>query len=97
MMPLFGPQKPMPYLALTVRRKSYTSRLVSMATPRSILAPTLAEMRWSQCTVLGTSVVGSPAVMNCRSAICAVASCIATRSGRKSLYVPPRSIGSLGS
>ena len=35
--------------------------------------------------------------MNCSSAICAVASCMATRSGWKSLYVPPRSIGSVGS
>ena len=31
---------------------------------------------------VGTATVGSPAVMNCSSAICAVASCIATRSGR---------------
>ena len=30
--------------------------------------------------VEGTAVVGSPLVMNCSTAICAVASCIATRS-----------------
>ena len=37
-----------------------------------------AESQW---TVLGTRVVGRPAVMNCSSAIWAVASCMATRSG----------------
>ena len=84
MMPLPGPQNPMPYLAETLRKKSYTSLLVSMATPMSMRAPTLAMIRWSQCTVDGTAVVGRPAVMNCSSAICAVASCIATRSGWKS-------------
>ena len=84
MMPLPGPQKPMPYFADTLCRKSYTSLFVSTATVMSARAPTLAKMRWSQCTVDGTAVVGSPAVMNCSSAICAVASCIATRSGAKS-------------
>ena len=47
-------------------------------------APALAWMRWSQCTVDGTATWGRPAVMNCRSAIWAVASCMATRSGWKS-------------
>jgi hypothetical protein len=32
--------------------------------------------------VEGTAVVGSPEEMNCSTAICAVASCIATRSVR---------------
>ena len=84
MIPLPGAQNPMPYFADTERRKSYTSRLVSMATPMSILAPTLARIRWSQWTVDGTAVCGRPAVMNWSSAICAVASCMATRSGWKS-------------
>ena len=54
----------------------------SSAAARSASAPTRAWIRWSQCTVVGTATVGSPASMNCSSAICAVASCIATRSGR---------------
>ncbi len=84
MIPEPGPQKPSWYLAETLLRNSYTSRLVSIATPRSIWAPTLAWIRWSQCTVEGTAASGRPAVMNCSSAIWAVASCIATRSGLKS-------------
>ncbi len=84
MIPLPGFQKPMPYFALTVRRNSYTSELMSSAKPRSMSAPALARMRWSQWTVEGTATSGRPAVMNCRSAIWAVASCMATRSGRKS-------------
>ena len=36
-----------------------------------------------QCTEAGTATLSLPAFMNCKSAICAVASCIATRSGRK--------------
>ena len=47
-------------------------------------APALAWMRWSQCTVDGTAASVRPAVMNWSSAIWAVASCIATRSGSKS-------------
>jgi hypothetical protein len=82
MIPEPGFQKPMPYFAETVRRNSYTSEFTSSAVLRSGSAPTRAWIRWSQCTVLGTCTVGSPAVMNCSSAICAVASCIATRSGR---------------
>ena len=84
MMPLPGFQKPTPYLADTERRNSYTSLLMSRANFRSMSAPALAWMRWSQCTVLGTATSASPAVMNCSSAICAVASCMATRSGWKS-------------
>ena len=82
MMPEPGFQKPMPYFADTVRRKSYTSEFTSSAFAMSAAAPTRAWMRWSQCTVLGTCTCGRPAVMNCSSAICAVASCMATRSGR---------------
>ena len=82
MIPDPGFQKPMPYFAETVRRNSYTSELASRAFFRSISAPTRAWMRWSQCTVVGTATRGRPAVMNWSSAICAVASCIATRSGR---------------
>ena len=48
----------MPYLADTVRRKSYTSLLVSSANLRSMSAPALAWMRWSQCTVDGTATCG---------------------------------------
>ena len=85
MIPEPGFQKPMPYLADTVRRNSYTSLFTSSANLRSMSAPALAWMRWSQCTVDGTATSGSPAVMNCSSAICAVASCMATRSGSKSV------------
>ena len=45
----------------------------------------------------GDVTVGSLASVNCRSAIWAVASCIATRSGSKSLYVRPRSTSWLAS
>ena len=84
MIPLPGFQKPMPYFAETVRRNSYTSLLVSSANLRSRAAPALARIRWSQCTVDGTATCGRPAVMNWSSAIWAVASCMATRSGSKS-------------
>ena len=40
----------------------------------------MPSMRWSQWMVEGTAVVGSPEEMNCSTAICAVASCMATRS-----------------
>lgn len=36
----------------------------------------------------GTAVVGRPDEMNCRTAICAVASCIATRSARQPTDLP---------
>ncbi len=84
MIPLPGFQKPMPYFAETERRNSYTSLLMSSANLRSMSAPARAWIKWSQCTVLGTATSARPAVMNCRRAICAVASCMATRSGRKS-------------
>lgn len=38
------------------------------------------SIKWSQWMVDGTRVSGSPEEMNCSTAICAVASCIATRS-----------------
>lgn len=41
----------------------------------------LTTIRWSQCILAGTAVVGSPQLINCSRAICALASCIATRSG----------------
>ena len=84
MMPEPGFQKPMPYLAETVRRKSYTSLFDCSAARRSERASMWAWMRWSQWTVVGTATWGSPAVMNCRRAIWAVASCMATRSGYSS-------------
>ena len=40
----------------------------------------MPSMRWSQWMVDGTAVVGRPDEMNCSTAICAVASCMATRS-----------------
>ena len=85
MMPEPGFQNPMPYLADTDSKKSYTSALVSMAASRSTWPSVRAWMRWSQWTVDGTATWGSPAVMNCSSAIWAVASCMATRSGSRSL------------
>ena len=54
----------------------------SLASLRSASAPTWAWIRWSQWTVVGTAASSRPASMNCRTAIWAVASCIATRSGR---------------
>ena len=85
MMPEPGFQNPMPYRADTVLRNSYTSLLTSSASLRSMSAPALAWIRWSQWTVVGTATSSRPAVMNCSSAIWAVASCMATRSGSKSL------------
>lgn len=72
----------MPNLAAADARKEYTSSLVFLATPRSVTAPFSAAMRWSQWIVVGACTRGSPLEMNCSTAICAVASCIATRSGR---------------
>ena len=46
------------------------------------MSPDSAAIRWSQWNVVGTATFGSPDEMNWRTAICAVASCIATRSGR---------------
>ena len=43
-----------------------------------------AGMRWSQCTVVGTTTSSRPAVMNCSATIWASASCRATRSGSRS-------------
>ncbi len=47
----------------------------------SASAPERARIRWSQWTVVGTAVVARPDSMNWSTAICAVASCMATRSG----------------
>ena len=83
MMPAPGRQNPMPYLPATLCRKSYTSLLELRAAGRSLSAPASAWIRWSQCTDEGTAAVARPAFMNCSSAIWAVASCMATRSGAK--------------
>ena len=72
MMPEPGFQKPMPYLADTDAQEVVDLVVgVERARSRSMSAPTLAWMRWSQCTVDGTATSGRPAVMNCSSAICA--------------------------
>jgi hypothetical protein len=87
MMPAPGFQKPMPYLFDTDARKSKTSLLlVDGDSARSATAPAFAWIRWSQCTVAGHGATFwcGPACMNWSSAICAVASCMATRSGAKS-------------
>ena len=89
-MPLPGRQKPMPNLAPALARKSYTSALALFAAARSASAPFSAAIRWSQWIVEGACTRGRPLEMNCSTAICAVASCIATRSGRSFRYVVPR-------
>src|SRR2546422_959080 len=53
-----------------------------MARSRSFWEPLSARIRWSQWIVLGTATFFLPACMNCSMAIWAVASCMATRSGR---------------
>ena len=68
-----------------------SARLVSAA------RPTCAWIRWSQCTVAGTATSFLPACMNCSSAICAVASCMATRSGRElDVAAPAVELGVVG-
>jgi hypothetical protein len=81
-MPLPGRQKPMPNLAALEDRKSYTSLFTLLATARSATLPFSAAIRWSQWMVVGAATLGRPLEMNCSTAICAVASCMATRSGR---------------
>ena len=49
---------------------------------RSSCGAVVPSIKWSQWMVDGTAVVGRPDEMNCSTAICAVASCIATRSAR---------------
>ena len=90
MMPEPGRQKPMPNLAPAEARKSYTSLFCADAAARSLTEPCSAAMRWSQWIVVGACTLGRPEEMNCSTAICAVASCIATRSGRSLRYVCPR-------
>ena len=68
-MPEPGFQKPRPYLAVAVDKKSYTSLLMDMARSRSLTPPIWASMRWSQWTVVGTAAVSIPADMNWRRAI----------------------------
>ena len=82
MIPAPGFQYPMPYLSAHEDKKSYTSAFSFLALPRSSTSPDSAAIRWSQWIVVGTAVLGKPEEMNCRMAICAVASCMATRSGR---------------
>ena len=45
---------------------------------------------WSQCMLAGTAVLPNPQLINCKSAICALASCIATRSGLRFRFAWPR-------
>ena len=82
MIPAPGTQKPIPYLAPHDERKLYTSALSLFALVRSSTSPDSAAIRWSQWSVEGTATFGRPDEMNWSTAICAVASCIATRSGR---------------
>eukprot|EP00955_Chlamydomonas_euryale_P072936 361570-Chlamydomonas_euryale.AAC.6 len=49
---------------------------------RSGCGDVVPSIRWSQWMVDGTMALGSPDEMNCSMAICAVASCMATRSAR---------------
>lgn len=65
---------------------------LTLARRRSFSPPSWASMRWSQWMVDGTATLGNPLLMNCSMAIWAVASCMATRSGRSRRYVLPRSI-----
>ena len=89
MIPLPGFQNPIPNMLADWAKKSYTSALTSLAVARSVLAPTSAVMRWSQCIVVGTATRGRPLEMNCSVAIWAVASCIATLSGLNWRYDSP--------
>lgn len=66
--------------------------LLTLALCRSSAPPIWASIRWSQWMVEGTATLGRPLLMNWSIAIWAVASCIATRSGRRRRYVRPRSI-----
>ena len=50
----------------------------------------LTTIKWSQCILAGTAVLGSPQLINCNRAICALASCIATRSGFNFKFAWPR-------
>jgi hypothetical protein len=47
-------------------------------TSRSVLAPLLPTMRWSQWILVGTAVRSKPLAMNCNIAICALASTLST-------------------
>lgn len=66
--------------------------LLTFALARSLAPPICASIRWSQWMVDGTATRGRPLLMNWSIAIWAVASCMATRSGRSRRYVRPRSI-----
>ena len=61
-----------------------TSLFVFKLSCKSLSAPNLANIKWSAWAVEGTATLSFPACINWRSAICAVASCIATLSGAKS-------------
>src|SRR5262245_28729752 len=91
MMPAPGFQKPIPYFFAADARKLYTSLFSSIARSKSFSDPISARIRWSQWIVLGTAAFFLFACMNCSMAICAVASCIATRSGRSASMALPRS------
>ena len=47
-------------------------------TSRSVLAPLLPTMRWSQWILVGTAVRSNPLAMNCNIAIWALASTLST-------------------
>lgn len=66
--------------------------ILTFALCKSWAPPIWASMRWSQWMVEGTATLGRPLLMNWSIAIWAVASCMATRSGRRRRYVRPRSI-----
>ena len=54
--------------------------MTQTCTHRSVCGEVVPSIKWSQWMVEGTIVLGKPEEMNCSMAICAVASCIATRS-----------------
>ena len=57
---------------------------------KSISAPCSPTIMWSQWMLLGTAVDGRLQLMNCSRAICAEASCIATRSTSSLRLALPR-------
>ena len=91
MMPEPGRQKSMPYFFAAEARKANTSWFSARPLDRSAPAPSRAWIRWSQWMEEGRVVRSRPAWMNWRRAIWAVASCMATRSGRSRSMALPRS------
>ena len=81
MIPAPGGQNSMPYFFAADSKKSKTSLFPLIDSGRSTSAPRSPTIIWSQCMLAGTAVEGRLQVMNCKSAICADASCMATLSG----------------